>query len=225
MDRLFGKFNKKKRQQSEKLKKKKKKKTEEIEITIIDYDEEDIEEKKIESVEECRKYKEKDTITWINIDGLHKEEVIDEIGSIYDLHPLLLEDILNTQQRPKIEDFDDYIFILLKMIYYDEQEDEIYAEQVSIVFGENFVISFQEKPGDVFSPIRERLKKKKGRIRGNEADYLAYALIDAILDNYFVIFYVSNFLSLFLLFFIKLILVLIIDNIVLLAFKNNLIIT
>lgn len=94
---------------------------------------------------------------------------------------------MNTDQRPKIEDFGDYIFIILKMLYYNEKRDEIEIEQVSLILGLNFVISFQERECDVFNSIRERLRRGKGRIRKSGADYLAYTLIDAIVDNYFVI--------------------------------------
>jgi len=103
------------------------------------------------------------------------------------LHPLILEDIVNTEQRPKMEDFEQYIFVVLKMLQYNEKEDEIIAEQVSLILGSNFVISFQETEGDIFDPIRDRIRNSKGRIRKMGADYLAYALLDAVVDNYFTI--------------------------------------
>jgi len=162
------------------------KKTEKVKITIIDYDEAQFQEKEIKTIEECFPFKDKTTVTWINIDGIHDIEIIKKIGKHFDLHPLILEDILNTGQRPKIEDFEDYIFIVLKMLYYNEKEDEIQAEQVSLILGSNFVISFQEREGDVFNPIRERIRRGKGRIRKMGADYLAYTLIDTIVDNYFI---------------------------------------
>jgi magnesium transporter len=163
------------------------KKTEKAKITIIDYDEKQFEEKEAKIVEECFPFKEKPTVTWVNIDGLHDIEVMEKIGRHFDLHPLVLEDILNTEQRPKIEDFDDYIFVVLKMLYFDESQDEIRAEQVSIILGSNFVLSFQERVGDIFNPLRERIRNAKGRIRKMGADYLAYALMDAIVDNYFTV--------------------------------------
>ena len=162
------------------------KKTEKVRITIIDYDEASFEEKQIKTIEECFPFKDKTTVTWINIDGIHDIKIIEKIGKHFDLHPLILEDIVNTEQRPKIEDFGDYIFIVLKMLYYNEKEDGIQAEQVSLIVGSNFVISFQEKEGDVFDPIRERIKSGKGRIRKMGADYLTYTLIDTIVDNYFI---------------------------------------
>ena len=114
-------------------------------------------------------------------------DIIEKIGNHFNIHPLILEDIVNTGQRPKMEDFIDYIFIVLKMLYYDEKENETKAEQVSLILRSNFVISFQESEGDVFDTIRERIRSDRGRIRRMGADYLAYALIDAIVDNYFII--------------------------------------
>jgi magnesium transporter len=146
-----------------------------------------LEEKEAKEVEECFPFKDKPTVTWINIDGIQRIDVIEKIGKHFNLHPLALEDIVNTGQRPKMEDFVDYIFVVLKMLYYDEKERETKAEQLSLVLGPNWVISFQENEGDVFDPIRERIRADKGRIRKMGADYLVYALIDAVVDNYFII--------------------------------------
>ncbi|MBU1614655.1 magnesium/cobalt transporter CorA [bacterium] len=161
-------------------------KTEKTRITIIDYDQAQLQEKEAGSIEECFAFKDNPTVTWINIDGLHQIEIIEKMGRHFNLHSLVLEDIVNTGQRPKMEDFEDYIFIVLKMLYYD-QKGGIKTEQVSLILGPNFVISFQEQEGDVFNPIRERIRKAKGRIRKMGADYLAYALMDTIVDNYFII--------------------------------------
>ena len=155
-------------------------------ITFIDYDESRIQEKEAVSAEECFPFKETPTVTWINIDGVHDVELIEKLGNHFDLHPLIMEDIVNTQQRPKTEDSGSYIFVVLQMLQYDEKEKELNSEQVSLVLGANFVLSFQESSGDVFEPVRDRLKKNKGRIRKLGADYLTYALIDAIVDNYFI---------------------------------------
>jgi len=162
-------------------------KLEKTRIRIIDYDEAQTQEKEAKTVEECFPFKEKPTVTWINIDGLHQVDIIEKIGKHFDIHPLVLEDIVNTGQRPKMEDSKDYIFIVLKMLHYHEKVSEIQAEQVSIVLGSNFIISFQESEGDVFDHIRARIRDAKGRIRRAGADYLAYALVDAIVDNYFTI--------------------------------------
>jgi magnesium transporter len=162
-------------------------KVERTKITLIDYDEAQLQEKELETVDECFPFKDKPTVTWINIDGIHQVEIIEKIGRHFNIHPLILEDILNTGQRPKMEDFEDYIFVVVKMIYYDEKDNEIKAEQLSLLIGPNFVISLQEKEGDVFDPVRDRIRKAKGRIRKMKADYLAYALLDTIVDHYFVV--------------------------------------
>ncbi len=164
-----------------------KKKIEKVRIRLIDYDEAQLQEKEPKTIEECFPFKDLPTVTWVNIDGLHDIEVMEKLGKHFDLHPLVLEDILNTEQRPKIEDFEDYVFVVLKMLYFDEKEDVIRAEQVSIIFGSNFVLSFQERVGDTFDPLRERIRNAKGRVRKMGTDYLAYALMDAIVDNYFTV--------------------------------------
>ena len=161
------------------------KKVENVKITIIDYDETQITEKEAAAIEECFPFKDKPTVTWINIDGLHEVDIIEKLGNHFGLHPLLLEDILNTEQRPKMEESENYIFFVLKMIFSVDEDKEIKAEQVSLILGHNFVISFQEREGDVFNPVRDRIRKSKGRIRKVGADYLAYALLDAIVDSYF----------------------------------------
>ena len=108
-------------------------KMEKVKITVIDYDETRFEEKKVKTIKECVPFKDKPTVTWINIDGIHQVDVIGEIGKHFNVHPLVLEDIVNTQQRPKMEDFEDYLFVVLKMLYHDEKVDSIKAEQVSII--------------------------------------------------------------------------------------------
>ncbi len=155
-------------------------------ITLVDYDEESITEKDVASIEECLPFRDSPTVTWVNIDGVHETEVIEKAGGIFGMHPLVLEDIVNTGQRPKLEDFDDYLYVTLKMLRYDEDSGELGAEHISLILGRSFVISFQEEQGDVFDPVRERIRKSKGRIRKSGPDYLLYALVDAVVDNYFV---------------------------------------
>ena len=155
-------------------------------IDLIDYDEENYSEHRVKEIGECSSYVGKPTVTWINVSGLN-EEIISDIGSQFNFHPLLLEDILNTEQRPKMDEYDGYVFFVLKMLTYDEEEHEVEAEQISIILSEDCVISFQEVEGDVFDPLRERLRANKGIIRKHGADYLAYSLIDGIVDNYFTI--------------------------------------
>jgi magnesium transporter len=159
----------------------------EVQIAVIDYDEAQFQEKEAKTVEECFPFKDKPTVTWINVNGIHRVDVIEKIGKHFNIHPLVLEDILNTGQRPKMEDFGEYIYIVLKMLHYNDETNEIASEQMSLILGPNFVISFQEKEGDVFNPIRERIRNDKGRIRKMGSDYLAYALADAVVDNYFII--------------------------------------
>jgi magnesium transporter len=164
------------------------KKSEKVRITAIQYNEEVFQEREIETLQECLSFRDTSTMMWLNIDGVHQLQLIEKIGTYFALHPLTMEDIVNTGQFPKLEDYGDYLFIVLKMLYYNEKENEIEVEQVSLCLGSNFVISFQEETGrDVFNPVRERLRNGKGRIRKMGADYLAYSLIDAIVDSYFVI--------------------------------------
>jgi magnesium transporter len=162
-------------------------KSEKTHITILDYDEDRVVEKELTGVEECLLLKARPTVTWINVAGLHQIEVLEKLNECFGLHPLVLEDILNTTQRPKIEDFGEYIYIVLKMLYLPGPGQEAVTEQVSLILGPNYLISFQESAGDVFDPIRERIRNGKGRIRKLGADYLAHALLDAIVDHYFII--------------------------------------
>ena len=163
------------------------KKDEKIIIHVIDYDETNFLETELSAAEACIPYKNKPTVTWINVDGVHNVPVLEKLGDCFGLHRLVMEDILNTDQRPKMEDFGEYLYIVLKMLS-NGKNGEIVTEQISIVVGSNFVLSFQEGvEGDVFNLIRERLRNGKGRIRKMSADYLTYSLLDAVVDNYFVI--------------------------------------
>jgi magnesium transporter len=162
--------------------------SEKVKIRLIDYSDKKIRERELKTVEECFPFKETPTVTWIDIDGIKHTEIIEKIGKCFDLHPLVLEDIVNTEQRPKIEDFKNYVFIVLKMLSYDEKHADIKVEQVSLILGRNFVISFQDNvEGDVFDNVRQRLRTNRGRLRKMGADYLVYSLMDAIVDNYFII--------------------------------------
>jgi magnesium transporter len=156
-----------------------------VKITVIDYNETGFEQKEVVSVEECFAFRDKPTVTWINVDGIQEAQVIEKLANCFGLHPLILEDICDVEQRPKFEDLGSYIYIVIKMLSYDEEDSEVKIEQMSLILGNNFVISFQETVGDVFGPIRERIKNSKGRHRKMGADYLAYSLIDATVDNYF----------------------------------------
>ena len=156
-------------------------------IEVIDFDNENLQKVQMDSVQEIFKFKDTSTTSWINIVGLHETEIMQQIGQNFNFHPLVIEDILNTDQRPKIEFFDNFIFVIMKMIVYDTEKKTLNIEQVSIILGQNFVFTFQERRGDVFQPIRDRLMNGKGRIRSNKHDYLMYTLMDVIVDNYFVV--------------------------------------
>lgn len=164
-----------------------KRRADKVTLTLYRYDSNHFEESKINIIEDFVTPKDKDKINWLNIDGLHDTNTIKKIGESYNLHPLLLEDILNTKHRPKVELFNDYIFITFKMLGYDKNRIKINYEQVSIVLGKNYVLSFQEKQGDIFDPIRERIRNAKGKVREKGADYLVYLLVDIVVDNYFSI--------------------------------------
>ncbi|WP_142783263.1 magnesium/cobalt transporter CorA [Changchengzhania lutea] len=155
-------------------------------IEAFDFNKEQCIVKQLSSIEEGFEFKLSNSITWLNINGLNHVDQIEKIGEHYELHPLVLEDIVNISQRPKIDDYDDYMFVVLKMLYYND-DDEMVSEQVSFILGENYVLSFQEADGDVFDEVRERIKQAKGRVRSMNADYLLYVLIDAVVDHYFVI--------------------------------------
>jgi magnesium transporter len=156
-------------------------------ISLMNYDQGQLLEKDLTNIEDAFPYKDTPPITWINIDGLHDIDIIDKIGRHFGIHPLTMEDIVNTGHRPKAEDFEDYDYIVLKMLAYDEDKNHITAEQVSFILGPHYLISFQETEGDVFNFVRERIRKAKGRIRKSGCDYLVYALIDAIVDHYFLV--------------------------------------
>ncbi len=156
------------------------------EITITRYNDQDFTENKFTQLTECPLVADPAVVTWINVSGIHQVKNLEQLGECYKIHPLVLEDILGAEERPKIEDYDDYLYIVLKTISYAPDTNEIGAEQVSLILGANYVITFHEGDGDLFAPIRDRLLQAKGRIRKMGADYLAYAIIDLIVDNYFV---------------------------------------
>lgn len=158
-----------------------------VTVSLMDYDKTVFEEKTVTDIPACSLYKEKNTVTWINVEGVHDLETVKQIGKTFDLHPLMLEDVVNTDQRPKVELFDDCLFIILKMLAYDLNRGAIVVEQVAIVLSKRFVISFQEPGGDVFDAIRERIRNPKSRLRKEGGSYLVYSLLDTIVDNYFFI--------------------------------------
>jgi len=163
------------------------KKAGEVNISVIEYDEANFQKRELKTIEECFLLKDRPAVTWVDVEGIHQIDNIQKLGDCYNFHPLVLEDILNTDQRPKIEDHETYLYIVLKMLHYEEKA-EVVMEQVSLILGTNFVFSFREGMGkNVFHSVRERIINSKGRIRKMGADYLLYTLIDTIVDNYFVI--------------------------------------
>jgi magnesium transporter len=156
-------------------------------ITIVDYDEKQVQTREITSWAECPVLANQPGVTWINVSGIAHVGNLERLGECFKLHPLVLEDILNVDQRPKVEDYDDYLYIVIKAINSQPESEEIATEQISLILGPNFVLSFHENDSDLFGPVRERIVTAKGRIRKGGADYLAYTLMDLIVDQYFVI--------------------------------------
>ncbi len=159
--------------------------SDEIKMQVIDYGESVFDHRTVDDVKALFPYRDKSTISWINIDGLHDVDLVQGLCQHFEIHPLVIEDILSPQQRPKIEVFDQYLYIVFKMLNY--QNEEIVSEQISLILGKTFVITFQEVPGDIFDSLRERIEKGRGRIRKNQSDYLAYSIMDVVIDHYFLV--------------------------------------
>jgi len=163
------------------------KKIEKVSITLTEYDENKVETCEINSVEEIDPYTDTPQVTWVNVCGLHDTELIKQIGEKFNIHPLVLEDILNTETRPKIEITDNYIFISMKMLSNNNPENQILTEQVSFILGNSFVFSFLEKSDSIFNPIKDRITNNYGRVRKQASDYLFYALMDVVVDQYYLV--------------------------------------
>jgi magnesium transporter len=160
---------------------------ENVRLSLITYNPDTIEEHQVDTLDEAIALCQGSGFVWLNIDGIHDVDVIGRLGRHFGIHPLIQEDILNTSHRPKFEEFERYAYIVLKMLHYDSSESRVLTEQVSLILTRDALISLQESPGDVFDPVRARLHKGPSRIRTAGSDYLAYALIDAIVDQYFTI--------------------------------------
>lgn len=156
----------------------------ETKLEVIDYNEQNFEHFSSSSPEDAFKFEAENRITWINIDGLNNTHEIEKLGNYYGLHPLIMEDIANTNQRAKIEEYDDFLFFVVKMLYHNS-EGMLVNEHLSIVLGKDYVLTFQEADGDVFGEIRNRLKISRGQIRKKGSDYLVFSLLDAVIDSYF----------------------------------------
>ncbi len=169
-----------------------KKATSVTKLDIIDYSKENYDRFETTNIQDAFKYEDSPHIQWINVNGLSNTEDIINLGNHFELHPLIQEDIVTTNQRPKIDEYDDYLFIVFKMLHYSDSE-QLINEHVSMVMGKDYVLTLQEAEGDVFGDLRDRLEHGKGRIRGASADYLMFAILDAVVDNYFtVIEFLSN---------------------------------
>jgi magnesium transporter len=156
-------------------------------LRVIDFDANNLEENTVQKIEEIIKYKDKETVTWLNIDGLHNIALMEEIAQKFNLVQLILSDVLNTQARPKVQEYDNCIFLSIKMLQHDPNTNLISVENLSLILTKSVLISFQERKGDVFEPVRDRIRKQKKRIRNSGTDYLAFALLDIVIDNYIYI--------------------------------------
>ncbi|PIQ11432.1 MAG: magnesium and cobalt transport protein CorA [Ignavibacteriales bacterium CG18_big_fil_WC_8_21_14_2_50_31_20] len=162
-------------------------KIENVLLRIIDFDSTNLEEKTISSVNELVKLRDKNSVSWFNVDGLHNATIMEEIAAVLSLDKIILADVMNTHSNPKVQEYDNCLFISIKMMQHDEQTDIISVENLSLILTKSVLISFQEKQGDVFEPIRERIRKQKKRIRNSGTDYLTFALLDVVVDNYIYI--------------------------------------
>lgn len=162
-------------------------KMEKPEIDVFDYDKDTLEERKDIPLEDCAALLSKGTVSWINVYGIHDMEFMNRLSDMFDLSPMVLEDVLNTDLMPKFVEGDSNYALILKMLDYDEEKDSIKAEQITIVSGGNYVLTIQERHGDVFTSLRDRIRNSKGRIRKKNNDYLMFAVLDILVDNYLIL--------------------------------------
>lgn len=163
-------------------------KSETTRLTLLHYDEQHAVEQEVKTARECLALRDTPGVSWINVTGLHEVETLAQFADAFGLHPLVLEDILNTDQRPKLEDYGEYLYIVIKRLGNGAPANEISTEQISLILGHNLVISFLESDSGVFNGVKDRILDNRGRIRQLGADYLVYTLMDAVVDNYFAIF-------------------------------------
>ena len=161
--------------------------TEPVRITVTDYDETHLHEEEVQTIEACVPFIDTETVTWIHIEGIHDTQMVEEIGENFGVNFLVLEDLMSPTHLPKIEVYEDHVFIILKSLDYDTASARVSREQISLIIGSNFVLSLQENYSEIFTSIQNRLRNAQGRIRRMQSDYLAYALIDVIVDNYFIV--------------------------------------
>jgi len=159
-------------------------KTDRVRLQLIEYNSTRLAEHTPENVEELGRWLPVEQTTWLNVDGVHDVDAIHRIAELLKLHPLVLEDIVNTDQRPRVEEYDDCLFLAFKMLSWDETERAVTSEHLSAILKGDLLITFQERPGDVFDPVRERIRKHRGRVRDSSTTYLLYILLDTLADNY-----------------------------------------
>ncbi len=156
-------------------------------ISVIDYSKDAVTEQEIKSLDEILQYKETNTVTWVVIEGLTNVELVEKIGALFAIHPLVLEDILNTHQRPKFEEYGDYLYIVLKSLMPENGQFTVNYEQISLLVLKNFVFTFKEKQDTLLHPLMQRIRNSKGRFRSQGSDYLTYAILDTVVDQNFVL--------------------------------------
>ena len=162
-------------------------KTEKIGIHVLDFDSENVKEFDAKTTKQLTELASSQTVSWINVDGLHNAELMEELADIFNIEKNILSDVMNPSLRPKVQEFDNGLFITIKMLQFKDSSQNLTVENISLILTENALISFQEQPGDVFDPVRERIHKHKNKIRHAGTDYLAFALIDIVVDNYIYI--------------------------------------
>jgi len=162
------------------------KKVDKVTIKVTEYDEAGAETYEIKSVEEIDPFTDTPQVTWVSVCGLHETDFLKQVGEKFKVHPLVLEDILNTDTRPKIEITDDYLFIVMKLMIFNPEQKILETEQVSFILGRSFLFSFSERTDEIFNPVRDRITSQLGKIRKRGGDYLLYALMDIVVDNYFL---------------------------------------
>ena len=164
-----------------------KKKAEDIRIQVIDFDLEEVRETEIKDTGELRKYLSSDSITWINVDGLHNEKIIRDLSDIFSIPADILSDVMEPSSRPQAEEFDNGFFVSIKMMEFNEKKNRVSVDNLSLIVMDKILVTFQEEKGDVFEPVRERIRKHKTKIRTSGSDYLAFTLLDVVIDNYIYI--------------------------------------
>lgn len=156
-------------------------------LTVMDYDETSCDERVLQGADDAAAYRDTRRTAWIHVDGVHRVDLVSRLGECFGLHSLVLEDVLNTNQRPKLDQMEGYLYLVFRLLTWDEAAGDMRSEQVSLILGPRYVLSFAERTSTVFDPLRDRIRQGVGRIRKSGADYLAYALLDVVVDHYFVV--------------------------------------